>query len=160
MILKKLKLAVFGLLLATSSSLLAQNPVDANDDAYSMGVYYAQRGFQMLPSIDGVDGTGAKISFLVPVTKGIDYTFLAGRDKYIKDLDIFVYDENNALILNDRRSKSRAGVRFRSSYTGTVKVILWVARSNGLGAWSVIVGRRGGGERIAPVDENSAPANN
>lgn len=139
---KKLILTMLSLM-AITSTLFAQDPAKATDDAYSMGVYYAARYFQMLPSIDGVDGAGAKISFLVPVTKGIDYVFLAGRDKYMRDLDIYVYDESNALLLKDRRSTSRAGVRFRASYTGTVKVILHVARANGLGAWSVIIGRRG-----------------
>ena len=148
---KKTLVTILACAAALVTSAQAQDPTKSTDDAYSMGVYYSQRGFQMLPSIDGVDGTGAKISFLVPVSKGIDYTFLAGRDAYIKDLDIYVYDESNGLILKDRRSSSRAGVRFRSSYTGTVKVILHVARANGLGAWSVIIGRRGGGARIDPV---------
>lgn len=155
---KKKIIAVLLGLLAVSSSAFAQDPSKATDDAYSMGVYYAARYFKMLPSIDGVDGSGAKISFLVPVTKGIDYVFLAGRDRYMRDLDIYVYDESNALLLKDRRSTSRAGVRFRSSYTGTVKVILHVARANGLGAWSVIIGRRGGGERVDPVTPGEAGA--
>ena len=145
-------------LVVLTSAANAQDPSKSTDDAYSMGVYYSQRGFSMLPSIDGVDGSGAKISFLVPVSKGIDYVFLAGRDVYIRDLDIYVYDESSGLILKDRRSSSRAGVRFRSSYTGTVKVILHVARAQGLGAWSVIIGRRGGGPRIDPVAPGEAPA--
>jgi len=152
---KKTLIAILACAAALLTSAQAQDPTKSTDDAYSMGVHYSQRGFSMLPSIDGVDGTGSKISFLVPVSKGIDYVFLAGRDTYIKDLDIYVYDESNGLILKDRRSSSRAGVRFRSSYTGTVKVILHVARANGLGAWSVIIGRRGGGPRIDPVDPNN-----
>jgi len=145
-------------LLAVATSAYAQDPSKATDDAYSMGVYYSARGFSVLPSIDGVDGSGSKISFLIPVTKGIDYVFLAGRDTYMRDLDIYVYDEGNALLIKDRRSTSRAGVRFRSSYTGTVRVILHVARANGLGAWSVIVGRRGGTtapNEVRPVDPNT-----
>lgn len=149
---KKTLITILACAAALVTSAQAQDPTKSTDDAYSMGVYYSQRGFSMLPSIDGVDGTGSKISFLVPVSKGIDYVFLAGRDRYIRDLDIYVYDESNGLILKDRRSSSRAGVRFRSSYTGTVKVILHVARANGLGAWSVIIGRRGGGPRIDPVN--------
>ena len=129
----------------------AQDPVVAQDDAYSMGVYYAARGFNLLPAIDGVDGRGGKIEFLIPVTAGVDYIFLAGRDRFVQDLDIYVYDEANALIKSDRRSDSRAGVRFRASFTGSSKVILHVARANGLGAWSVIIGRRGGGETISPL---------
>ncbi len=126
----------------------AQDPVKAGDDAYSMGVYYSARGFNMLPAIDGVDGRGAKVEFLIPVTAGIDYVFLAGRDEYVQDLDIYIYDESGALLIKDRRSSARAGTRFRASYTGSVKVILHIAQANGLGAWSVIVGRRGGGATV------------
>lgn len=135
------------------------DPTVANDDAYSMSVYYAARQFNMLPAIDGVDGRGAKIEFLIPVTKGIDYVFLAGRDRFIQDLDIYVYDEGNGLIKGDRRPDKRAGVRFRASYNGTVKVILHVARADGLGAWSVIVGRRGGAsiQPLAPGSQLGAP---
>lgn len=158
MMMKKTIVTMVSCLAVLTSAANAQDPTKSTDDAYSMGVYYSQRGFSMLPSIDGVDGSGAKISFLVPVSKGIDYVFLAGRDVYIRDLDIYVYDESNGLILKDRRSSSRAGVRFRSSYTGTVKVILHVARAQGLGAWSVIIGRRGGGPRIDPVAPGEAPA--
>jgi hypothetical protein len=163
--LKNYSLATFFLLASLSTS-SGQDPVKAGDDAYSMGVYYSQRGFNMLPAIDGVDGRGAKIEFLIPVTQGIDYVFLAGRDKFIQDLDIYIYDEGNGLIIKDRRSDARAGTRFRASYTGRVKVILHVARANGLGGWSVIVGRRGGGASI-PVaapgaklqpKEDNAPA--
>ncbi len=149
---KKTLVTILACAAALVTAAQAQDPTKSTDDAYSMGVYYSQRGFSMLPSIDGVDGTGSKISFIVPVSKGIDYTFLAGRDTYIRDMDIYVYDESNGLIIKDRRSNSRAGVRFRSSYTGTVKVILHIARANGLGAWSVIIGRRGGGPRIDPVN--------
>lgn len=141
--------------LALLAPLNAQDPVKAGDDAYSMGVYYSARGFNMLPAIDGVDGGGTKIEFLIPVTQGIDYVFLAGRDAYIRDLDLYVYDEGNALLIKDRRSDARAGTRFRASYTGTVKVILHIARADGLGAWSVIVGRRGGGDRIDPTAPGS-----
>ena len=154
---KKLILALTSLVAITSTS-FAQDPSKATDDAYSMGVYYSARGYNVLPSIDGVDGSGSKISFLIPVSKGIDYVFLAGRDAYMRDLDIYVYDEANALLVKDRRSTSRAGVSFRSSFTGTVKVILHVARANGLGAWSVIVGRRGGGtapNEVRPVNPDN-----
>lgn len=155
---KKTGLIAAMIFMACGHSLMAQSdgadPTVANDDAYSMSVYYAARQFNMLPAIDGVDGSGAKIEFLIPVTKGIDYVFLAGRDRFIKDLDIYVYDEGNGLIKGDRRPDTRAGVRFRASYNGTVKVILHVARADGLGAWSVIVGRRGGAS-IQPLPPGS-----
>ena len=152
----------FGPVASAQSASTGADPTVATDDAYSMSVYYAARQFNMIPAIDGVDGTGAKIEFLIPVTKGLDYVFLAGRDRYIQDLDIYVYDEGNSLIKGDRRPDKRAGVRFNASYNGTVKVILHVARADGLGAWSVIVGRRGGSgiQVLAPgsnIPDNSPP---
>jgi hypothetical protein len=151
------KLIIAPLVFASMAlSAQAQDPVKAGDDAYSMGVYYSARGFNMLPAIDGVDGRGSKIEFLIPVTAGIDYVFLAGRDEYVQDLDIYIYDESGALLIKDRRSTARAGTRFRASYTGSVKVILHIAQANGLGAWSVIVGRRGGGPGVE-VSKPGAP---
>ncbi len=78
-----------------------------------------------------------------------------------RHLDIYVYDEGNGLIKGDRRPDKRAGVRFRASYSGTVKVILHVAQADGLGAWSVIVGRRGGAsiQPLAPEDALRPPGN-
>ena len=57
---------------------------------------------------------------------------------------IYVYDEVGNLILDDRRGAQDApACMFRSSYNGTVQVYVNIARANGLGAYSVLVGRRG-----------------
>lgn len=128
----------------------AQDVTLAEDDAYSMALYYSARGYNPFPVTNGVDGSGAKKEFTLTVQKGIDYVFLAGRDKYIQDLDLYVYDEAGALIMKDRRRTSRAGVRFRAQFDGNVRVIMHIARSNGLGAWSMLLCSRGGGERKDP----------
>lgn len=119
------------------------DPAKAEDDAYSMAVYYTQRGFAMAPTNhNGVGGPGTVIRFLIPVSKGLDYVFLAGVDAAAVDTDLYVYDEVGTLILDDRRPTKRAGVKFRSSYNGTVQVYLHIARTNGLASYSVLVGRR------------------
>ncbi|MGF1656318.1 MAG: hypothetical protein ACFCU3_04990 [Verrucomicrobiales bacterium] len=119
------------------------DPAKAEDDAYSMAVYYTQRGFAMAPTNhNGVGGTGTVIRFIIPVTRGLDYAFLVGVDQAMRDVDLYVYDEVGNLILDDRRPNRRAGVRFRSSYSGTVQVYLHIASASGLASYSVLVGRR------------------
>ncbi len=139
---------------AVSMTSAFADPSSAEEDAYSMSAYYTQRGYAMSPTnTSGVGATGTMIRFIVPVSKGLDYTFLAGIDQAVKDIDIYVYDEVGNLILDDRRPTRRAGVKFRSAYNGTVQVYLNIRSAEGLGAYSVLVGRRGA------VRENYAPTN-
>lgn len=120
------------------------DPAEAEEDAYSMSVYYTQRGFAMAPTnTSGVGPSGTMIRFIVPVSKGLDYVFLAGIDQAVQNINLYVYDEVGNLILDDRRPTRRAGVRFRSSYNGTVQVYLHMRSAIGLGSYSVLVGRRG-----------------
>lgn len=145
------------LLLLTAAFTLLAAPLQADitkaeDDTYSMAVHYTSRGFAISPTNhSGLGGSGFTVRFLVPVSKGLDYVFLAGRDQFAKDIDIYVYDEVGSLILDDRRADARAGVKFRSSYNGTVQVYLHIARADGLAGYSVLVGRRG-------VEKGSAAA--
>ena len=94
------------------------DPAKAEDDCYNMAVYYTQRGFAMSPTnTSGLGGAGFTVRLLIPVSKGVDYVILVGRDAAARDLDLYVYDEVGTLILDDRRTVSRAGVKFRSSYS-------------------------------------------
>ena len=138
-------------MMGMAATALAGDITRATDDAYKMGVKWTQLGYNTFPVVEGVDGTGAKKEFLLSVQKGLDYVFLIGRDKYIRDIDIYVYDETGGLIMKDRRSISRAGVKFRSSYDGNARVIVHVARANGLGAWAMIICSRGAANRQAPT---------
>lgn len=161
----KLKfIRLFVALAAGSAFLTAPSRADitkAEDDTYSMAVYYTQRGFAMSPTNhNGLGGSGYTVRFLIPVSKGLDYVFLAGRDQFAKDLDIYVYDEVGSLILDDRRPDPRAGVKFRSSYNGTVQVYLHIARADGMAAYAVLVGRRGvekGNATVPPEQFSGAP---
>jgi hypothetical protein len=120
------------------------DPAKAEDDAYSMAVHYTARGFYMSPTnTSGIAGSGYTVKVLIPVSKGLDYVILIGRDAFARDIDLYVYDEVGQLILDDRRATSRAGVKFRSSYNGTVQAIVHIARAQGLASYAVLVGRRG-----------------
>jgi hypothetical protein len=109
------------------------DPAKAEDDAYHMAVHYTAIGFYMSPTnTSGIAGSGFTVKVMIPVSKGLDYVILIGRDAFARDIDLYVYDEVGQLILDDRRSSSRAGVKFRSSYNGTVQA-----------SYAVLVGRRG-----------------
>ncbi len=138
------------------------DPAQAEDDAYSMAVYYTQRGYAMSPTNhNGVGGSGYTVRFLIPVSKGLDYVFLVGRDAFALDIDVYVYDEVGNLILDDRRPPSRggsrAGVKFRSSYNGTVQVYVHLARAEGMASYSVLVGRRGGDKSTVGTPSDQMP---
>lgn len=149
-----LQTAAAAVVLACTAGTAFADPSSAEEDAYSMSVYYTQRGFAMAPTnTNGVGASGTMIRFIVPVSKGLDYVFLAGIDLAVKDIDIYVYDEVGSLILDDRRPARRAGVKFRSAYNGTVQVYLHLKSAAGLGAYSVLVGRRGA------VRESYTPTN-
>jgi len=120
------------------------DPAKAEDDAYSMAVRYTARGFYMSPTnTSGIATSGYTVKILIPVSKGLDYVILIGRDHFARDIDLYVYDEVGQLILDDRRPTSRAGVKFRSSYNGTVQAIVHIARAEGVASYAVLVGRRG-----------------
>lgn len=143
------------LLLAAPRPAAQADPAKAEDDAYGMAVTYTARGFAMSPTNhNAVAFGGTSVRFLIPVSKGLDYVFLCGVDQFVMETGIYVYDEVGSLILDDRRGGRRAGVKFRSSYNGTVQVYLHVARTRGPGAYSVLVGRRGEekreGEAVTP----------
>lgn len=148
-----------GMLAAAFTATSSGDPAKAEDDAYNMGVYYTQRGFAMAPTNHtGLGGAGYTVRFLIPVSKGLDYVFLVGVDQFAKDVDLYVYDEVGTLILDDRRPTARAGVKFRSSYNGTVQVYLHMARADGLAGYAVLVGRRGVDKgNAAPPDLGAPP---
>ncbi len=143
--------ALLGCLLPAAKA----DPAKAEDDAYRLAVKFVARGFAMAPTNNsGVGGSGFTVRFLVPVSKGVDYIFLCGMDQMVERSGIYVYDEVGNLILDDRRGGKNSGVQFRSSYNGTVQVYVNIARANGLGAYSVLVGRRGE-ERHTENTENN-----
>ena len=111
---------------------------DAMVDAYMMSKRWATQGYSVFPAVNGVDVTGAMKEFVVSVHKGTEYAILVGHNKDVMDVDVFVFDEGGQLIAFDRRNLSRAGVKFRASFTGNVRVRIRVAQANCFGAWSCI----------------------
>ena len=140
-------------------NIATSDPATAEDDCYKMAVYYRDRGYAMTPTnYAGLGGTGNTVKYNIPVSKGLDYVFLVGRDGNARDIDIYVYDEVGNLILNDVRADSRAGVKFRSAYNGTVFAYVHLARASGLAAYAVMVGRRGNDKgEPAPGPDPGAP---
>ena len=123
---------------------LRADPATADDDCYKMAIHYTQTGFAMTPTnYTSTGGSGHTVKYNIPVSRGLDYVFLVGRDSHASDIDIYVYSEVGNLILKDTRPDSRAGVKFRSDYNGTVIVYVHLARARGLASFSVMVGRRG-----------------
>lgn len=163
-----LKVAVCLVLASAASRPLFADPAEAEDTAYRMAKRYIDKGFAMAPTDhSGVSGAGNAIEFLIPVNKGLDYTFLVGTDKAAIDVDIYVYDDVGSLILDDRRPGRLSGVQFRSSYNGTAKVYMHMVSATGLASWYVLVGRRGSirpdssmGGGAAPASGNPSPATN
>ncbi len=144
--------------------LVHADPAKAEDACYEMAVHYTQAGFAMAPTnTSGVGTAGFVVKVMVPVTKGLDYLILVAGDRFAVDLDVYVYDEDGQLILDDRRRTRRqvrerlregrrgavepagdeSGVKFRASYTGTVEVFVHIAVAQGLASYAVLVGRRG-----------------
>ena len=144
--------------------LVHADPAKAEDACYNMAVRYKERGFYMSPTnTSGVGPAGFIVKVMIPITKGLDYLILIGGDTFAVDLDLYVYDEDGQLILDDRRPPRRAvrermregrrggvepagdesGVKFRASYTGTVEAFVHIAAARGLASYAVLVGRRG-----------------
>jgi hypothetical protein len=124
------------------------DPAKAEDECYKLAVQYTQTGFAMSPTnTSGVGTAGFVVKVMIPTTKGLDYVILVGGDRFAVDLDLYVYDEDGQLILDDRRGgrkyHAKAGVKFRASYTGTVEAFVHIAAAQGLASYAVIVGRRG-----------------
>jgi hypothetical protein len=135
---------LLALAFAAAPQCLRADPATADDACYKMAVRYTQLGFAMTPTnYTSTGGSGHTVKYNIPVSRGLDYVFLVGGDLSAKDIDIYVYSEVGNLILKDVRSDSRAGVKFRSDYNGTVIAYVHLARASGLASFSVMVGRRG-----------------
>lgn len=143
-------------------SVAKASPAGAENDAYEMAVRQTQAGFTIYPGASGNLQANEKIRLLMPVTSGVTYTFLVGVDERVKDVDLYVFDEQGNEILVDDRRDRRAGTKFIATYTGTAEVFVLMnsARLNqetgkihGIASWALLVGTRGG-----PTQERRPPA--
>ena len=162
--LQSLLISVGCIAILALAPLVHADPAKAEDACYNMAVRYTARGFAMSPTnTSGVGTAGFVVKVMIPITKGLDYVILVGGDAFAVDLDLYVYDEDGQLILDDRRPPRRAvreriregrrggvepggdeaGVKFRASYTGTCEAFVHIAAARGLASYAVLVGRRG-----------------
>jgi hypothetical protein len=149
-----------------SGSLAVASPAEAENDGYEMAVRQAEAGFTIFPGASGSLQPNEKVRMLMPVTRGVTYCFLVGVDKRVRDIDLYVFDEQGNEILVDDRRQRRAGTKFVANYTGTAEVYVLLNSSNynpktskyhGIASWSLLVGTRGGSGqgRYEPVDPNN-----
>jgi hypothetical protein len=154
--------AVMAVLLAAIAmfpSPVRADMVKAEDVAYRMATSYVAKSFNLSPTMQSsILAGGQFVRYTIPVARGVDYVILVGTDDAVLNTGIYVYDEVGGLILDDIRGKSRAGVQFRSSYSGSVYAYVYAARVRGaFGALAVLVGRRGSERTGTAFPENPNP---
>jgi hypothetical protein len=127
--------AVIALLMAAIAmfpSPVSADMVKAEDVAYRMATSYVAKSFNLSPTMQSsILAGGQFVRYTIPVARGVDYVILVGSDDAVLNTGIYVYDEVGGLILDDVRGKSRAGVQFRSSYSGSVYAYVYAARVRG-----------------------------
>ena len=153
------------LLLLTSAAIADIS--QAEDAAYRKAVQFTPIGFAMSPTnCNGMGTSGYTMRVRIPVTRGLDYVIIVGTDAAARYTQLYVYDEVGGLIIRDLRGVQHPTVKFRSSYNGEVICYMNMARTSGLAAYSVMVGRRGQGNKAdtfngeIPSIEGAAPAAN
>jgi|GEM_PF-1304601 len=122
------------------------DPMEAADKAYEMAAKYHDLMYYFAPVQEGYAGHGVTIEFEVPVSRGLDYVFIAAGDKFCKDINIYVESEGTRnTIKKDVRpvDNGLAGVGWRSDYNGVVNVVVHFARATDRCGWTVLAGRRG-----------------
>ena len=130
----------------TFSQSVKADTAAASDRAFEMASKYSAMGFYMTPSKEGYGGFGVTLEFEVPVSRGLDYVFIAAGDRNCQALSVYIESEGtgNTIVKDNRRvMNGLAGVRWRSDYNGTVNVVVHFARVSDRCGWSALVGRRG-----------------
>ena len=142
-ILKAVIAAAFAVI---SSQSVKADTAAASDRAFEMAAKYSGMGFYMTPAKEGYGGFGVTLEFEVPVSRGLDYVFIAAGDRNCQALSVYIESEGtgNTIVKDNRRVlNGLAGVRWRSDYNGTVNVVVHFARVSDRCGWSALVGRRG-----------------
>ena len=68
---------------------------------------------------------GETTSFYRKFYKGNEYLIIAYSEEYgVKDLDIYLYDEDDSLLERDARNEGYAIVGFSPSYTRSLKIVV------------------------------------
>lgn len=154
-------LALLATLVAGTSPAHAQSQAEAADKAFLMAAKYASMGYLITPSREGSAGVATTLEFTMPVNQGLDYVFIVAGDKYALDVDVWIESEVGNTIVKDTRKVDNGlcGVRWRSDYNGTAKVIVHFARVTSRCGWAAVVGRRGSATVPDERDERVLPGN-
>jgi hypothetical protein len=135
---------VTALMLLTATDTVLADVRVARDRSYEIAQSSRKRGYFMTPTgIQGHIGQGEYYQVNLEVKKGLDYCILVGGDANAQDVDLYVFDELDNVWKHDERDAKDAGVEHTANYTGILKVYVHMKRSNGLGSFSVLAGRRG-----------------
>ncbi len=115
----------------------------AEDDAYTMAMKSSAKGYKIAPVSAGLLGGGQVFEVIIPVQAGNDYVVLVGKDAYANDMSLYVVSEFGSILNKDYRSGvSRAGVQFRSDYSGEARAYVIMESAYKLGGFAVLVGQR------------------
>ncbi len=115
----------------------------AEDDAYTMAIKTSAKGYKVSPVYAGLLTSGSVFEIVIPVQAGNDYAVLVGKDAFVYDMSLYVVSEFGSILNKDyRNSVSRAGVQFRSDYTGEARAYVIMESAYKLGGFAVLVGQR------------------
>ena len=122
------------------------DPYAAEEDAYATAMKYRGMDYMFAPAQSEYAGAGTVVQVKIPVTAGVNYVVIVGKDRAALDLNVYIMSEQKTLIVKDLRSSvSRAAVAWRSTYTGEATAYVHMVRADALGSYCVLVGRRGAG---------------
>ncbi len=152
---KNRKTAVFAAAVLSTLAALPTawaDPASAEEDAYNMTASIRMGvGYSWAPAASRMLGTGNTEWLQIEVVAGVFYNISAGVDSKVRNFDLGVYSEQMTLIKEDNRDLRRAGVTFKSTYTGSVYVLAKMVRTDSVGSYCLMVGKRG------TPNENPAP---
>ncbi len=152
--------ALLGASLMFQPAVLA-SPAEAEIDGVRIGRSLEGSLFQLRLIESGLATAGTLLKIRFDVQANVDYALVTGRDRYIADIDLYVYHENGSLIIEDTTTQSRGAVRWRSQYTGTASAYVHVKRTTTLhpGSYAAFLGVLEI-QRVGPaVNPSAAPAN-
>ena len=98
-----------------------------------MNAGYSEKGY----TIDYLS-EGRKDSYSVTLYRGNDYIIAGVGDGGIRDLDVYLYDEEGTLLMKDTKAKNLTALKFHVNSTETY--IVKVKAYKGSGYYSLVIG--------------------
>lgn len=136
-------LATIATLVSTLAPVSA-SPAQAESTARSMILKLVAVGYTPTPiTINTLNG-GSTTDHYLRVEPGLDYAVTVGGDSDALNIDLIVYDEFGQEVLRDYRLDKNAGITFRSTYSGQVKVTIIMRQARTIGSYCLIQSSRPG----------------